>query len=242
MQLSFGKAPTPQETSPCSSEIPPPLHVPQTPIPAFPKHHPRARLVFQEHAQVFREHTPQAKPQATLGHKSGKMGDGSQRRDGGAAATQDDVAIREARTQQAMSRTLPKGSSGEDVLGSVVAQLANCRADELARLKSWTGLKKQLAVYRSALFSIKFHLEVGIIECTSHMTMTGPFLRTKGQRSLSKSMVSFPNSASVPSCCWIHEKICGHSVTHPVFVLHSWDFTSEKSPFAPSCAGGDLCK
>jgi len=95
--------------------------------------------------------TLQAKLQATIGHKSGKLGQGTQRRDGGAAATQDDAANREARIQQAMSQTLPKGSSGEDVLGSVVGQLAKCRVDELARLKSWTGLKKQLAVYRSAL-------------------------------------------------------------------------------------------
>ena len=53
-----------------------------------------------------------------------------------------------AKTQQALSQTLPKGASTEDVLGNVVKQLSLCRADELAKLKALTGPKKQLAVYR----------------------------------------------------------------------------------------------
>jgi len=89
----------------------------------------------------------QAKPRSTGEHKTSKRGT-TQGRKGRAASPQEGAAEREARTQQAMSQTLPKGSSGEDVLGTVVGQLARCRLDELARLKGWTGLKKQLAVYR----------------------------------------------------------------------------------------------
>ena len=56
----------------------------------------------------------------------------------------------ERRTQKAMESTLPRGAGSSDVLHSIVEQLSLCHTEELKRLKSWTGLKKQLAIYRSA--------------------------------------------------------------------------------------------
>lgn len=60
----------------------------------------------------------------------------------------DEQAVLAAKAQQAMSRTLPRNAKSDHVLGIVVRQLAKCHKEELARLAGWTGLKKQLAVYR----------------------------------------------------------------------------------------------
>lgn len=56
----------------------------------------------------------------------------------------------EQKTEKALSQTLPKGSDTRDVLNTIVEQLALCHADELKRLKAWSGVRKQLAVYRQA--------------------------------------------------------------------------------------------
>ena len=53
-----------------------------------------------------------------------------------------------SKIKKALSQTLPNPAKDGDVLSSVVEQLSLCQADELHRLKAWTGLKKQLAVYR----------------------------------------------------------------------------------------------
>ena len=57
----------------------------------------------------------------------------------------------DGKIKKALSQTLPNPTKDGDVLSSVVEQLSLCQADELHQLKAWTGLKKQLAVYRSVI-------------------------------------------------------------------------------------------
>lgn len=66
-----------------------------------------------------------------------------------AVSQAEDVA---AKIFHAFSQTLPKDSSQDDVLGSVVRQLARCRLDELEKLARHKGQRKQLAIYRSVVF------------------------------------------------------------------------------------------
>lgn len=54
----------------------------------------------------------------------------------------------DSKVKKALSQTLANPVKDGDVLSSVVEQLSLCQADELHRLKAWTGLKKQLAVFR----------------------------------------------------------------------------------------------
>lgn len=63
----------------------------------------------------------------------------------GIRAADDEQALK---IEKALSQTLPRDAVRGNVLNTIVEQLALCQADELRRVKAWTGLKKQLAVYR----------------------------------------------------------------------------------------------
>lgn len=50
--------------------------------------------------------------------------------------------------KQALDQVIPKENVFEDVLNGVVAQLSSCQGNERAQLMTYSGLKKQLAIYR----------------------------------------------------------------------------------------------
>lgn len=56
----------------------------------------------------------------------------------------------ELKARRALSQTLPSGAHTQDVLSTIIKQLALCQTEELRSLKALTGVKKQLAVYRCA--------------------------------------------------------------------------------------------